>query len=263
MGYKTLIAVLLATAATTPVNAQNIQLNGVSAEWGSIAIAEDGRELGQGTLKGTAEVGITEQFALGASLGYYAIVGDDLGTSVEDITSTSITVHGMYLPSPNTAIGVFAGTESTDDIDDNVNVVGLEFGALTQSSKFDVYYGITDLEFGDEEYTFGGFSIEFGRGQGWNGGFSYDAFSPVSIFVTDTGSFIEGRRTNYAFHAGYDFSNGIGLTGSLGRLGLSGEEGDTDIVAEDPQTYVGFSLNYNFGPKGGTFTDNRTLLGIF
>lgn len=261
MTYKSIFAACVVATTATPLIAQDIL--GVSTEFGTLALTEDDADYSTVRLKGTAEVGITQQFAVGASLGYYAFDGDDLAVDDGDADTASITLHGLYLPSPDTAVGVFFTSESADSLDDAVNSVGVQFGALTASSKFDVYYGVSDLEFDDEEYTFGGFSAEFGSGQGWKGGFSYDAFSPILINVVNTGSIIEGRRTNYAFHAGYDFSNGVGVTASIGRLGLSGEEDGVNIDALDPQSYVGLSLDYNFGPKAGTFTDNRTLLGIF
>ncbi|MCK0094530.1 hypothetical protein MWU60_03015 [Yoonia sp. F2084L] len=261
MIYKSILTAFIVATTATPLMAQGI--SGISVEWGSTVLTEDDRDFGMGDLKGTAEVSLGTQFALGASLGIYAFTGDDIPFDDGELDTTSFTLHGLYLPSPDTAFGLFVTSESADYLDDPVNAIGVEFGALTQTSKFDVYYGITDLEFGDDEYTFGGFSAEFGSGQGWNGGFTYDAFSPVLISVIETGSIIEGRRTNYAFHAGYDFSNGVGITASIGRIGLSGEEDDVEIVAQDPQSYFGLRVDYNFGPKGGTFTDNRTFLGIF
>lgn len=258
---KNILAAFIVATTATPLMAQGI--SGISVELGSTAFTEDDVDFGMADLKGTAEFNIGSQFAVGASLGLYSFAGDDLAVDDGELDTTSFTLHGLYLPSPDTALGLFVTSESADYLDDPVNAIGVEFGALTQSSKFDAYYGITDLEFGDDEYTFGGFSAEFGSGQGWNGGFTYDAFSPVLINVIETGSIIEGRRTNYAFHAGYDFRNGVGVTASFGRVGLSGDEGDTNIVALDPQSYVGLRVDYNFGPKGGTFTDNRTLLGIF
>jgi hypothetical protein len=257
MIYKTLLTVLVATVATTPAIAQSFQFQSASVEAGIDSVIEDDIDGYQSTLKGTAEFAITPSILVGASLGLFNHGGDVYDSSEFD--STNMTLHAMYMYTPTTGIGVFAATEAYDGLDDDVNIVGLEFGMRNGNMAFDGYYGLTDLEaYNGDDFTFGGFSASYVTEQGFAYGLNYDALSPFQG-VTDGGVYLDGMKNDLSISAGYAFENGVDLTASLGRIAASASDDDTRYYDENPIGYVGFKVGYNFGATGDTLTDVRSF----
>ncbi|WP_106744199.1 hypothetical protein [Yoonia maritima] len=260
MTLKIALATLLISSGMTPAFAQSVELSAASIELGTALLTDDGEDGIQTTIEGTAEFSIAPAFSVGASFGLYNHSGDSYAIDAGTYDTTNLTLHALYKSTPTSAIGLFVATESTDAVSDNINIVGLEFGMRSGSTGFEAYYGVTDLTaYDDEDYTFGGMSVDFATAQGVTFGARYDAFSP-SYGVTTGGTVIEATVTDVAISAGYDFGNGVGINAELGRLGITANDGDTNYTAADPQVYVGFNLNYNFGATGGTLTDTRSFM---
>jgi hypothetical protein len=196
------------------------------------------------SLSGNIDVSVMPQFGAGASI--EAVQTD----SEDDDTFLNMTLRGMYMPSPQSAYGLFIATETQGDLD--AISYGIEGGLNTGNVAFEAYYGITDIDGADSDQSIAGFEIEVSVGERIALGLIYDS-SSISVDGTDA----DVNFSDTAVFASYEFLDGFEGFAEIGRIGSSVETGGTTFTSEDDADYIAVGATYKF--ENGAFFDARSF----
>lgn len=256
MTYRLLITTALISSFSVPAMAQS--LNGASIEGELRKYYDDDLDDTSLSFEAGGELALGGGFVLGANLGatqatFFSEDQDDVLTS---------TVHAMYMLTPTTAVGLYASQDTSDRFD-STNY-GIEAGARSANSRFEIYYGDTDPQgdASDADVTTFGLSFEFNVGQGFSVGFDYEAFTLVDGAALPTGGVEDLTINDRALVARYSFDNGPSIYAEIGEISASASDGDTFFVSVNELEYFGIGAEYAFGPKGGNIFGGRTLTGF-
>ena len=207
MSYRIFTAALLAVAGTTPALAQ--QFNGGSVSGLYKENTDDGSDFGGLSFQGGIEFGLGTSFAIGANLAAFEY------SDFSDDETLNLTLHGMYMLSPNSALGLCVGQDTTDFTD--VTTYGVEGGTTSGQGRFEGYYGIAEVdEFSDADITIAGFVAEVGFGNGFAVGIEYESVT------TDDGILFAGEDEDItvadtALYLQYTISDGPAIYAEIGQ----------------------------------------------
>ena len=201
------------------------------------------------------EVGLASAFAVGGNV---ALIGGD-GV---DSNITNFTAHGMYMFSPNSALGLFAAQDSDDDA--SATIYGIEFGTASDTTQFEAYYGaVSSDDFDDEGLTVAGFNVAFELAQGFSLGLDYESFTVQDAVVLTLGGPLEDLTLNdIALTASYQFTAGPSVFAELGQISASASSGGVSYVSVNEVEYVAVGVKYTFGRGTGNIFGNRTYFGF-
>ena len=239
MTYKIFTAAAVAAAISSPVVAQELQGASVSG----IIVSLDGETTT--SVDAGADVALGRGFAVGANLGFY-------NDSTSDDTFINGTLHGMYMLSSTSALGLFVARDSVDGADaDNF---GIEYGFGSDRGRFEAYYGGIDDDSGIDQAIVG-LSFEAAVSPSFFLTFDYDAL------VLADGEVGAGIGTG-AFGARYQFEGGASIYAEVGSIAVSVTDGETTESASS-DTFIGIGAEMNFGRKSGALFSNRTIIESF
>ncbi|WP_108814270.1 hypothetical protein [Loktanella sp. Alg231-35] len=249
--YKTTTIAALAIASfATPTIAQDINAASVSAAYTSYT--DDNFDSSFTNLEAGIEVGLASAFAIGGNL---AVYGGDL-----DDGAANATVHGMYMMSPDTALGGFVGLDSKGDFD--ATLYGIEFGTGSESTRAEAYYGVIDSDDLTGDFSVAGFSFEFAIAPSFTLGIGYEAFTIADGF-TPPGTTVSEDLTysDTSLIARYLFEGGTSVFAEIGQVGFSAATDDTLYVSANDLEYFAIGAEYAFGRATGTLLGERTFVG--
>lgn len=251
MTKKSIITATLIAATATPVMAQDISGASVSGTYRQYT--DDTVDSSVLSLEAGVEVGLASAFAVGANVAF--IDGDDIGEG-----ATSGTLHGMYMYSPNSALGVFAATGTDDNVD--ATTFGIEVGSASQVTKFEAYYGIADSDdFGGEDISIAGFNFEFEIASGFSLGLDYSSFTIADGVIVPGGTDPDDLTfSDTSVIARYAFAEGASVYAEFGQISASATSGGTTFVSTNELEYIGIGAEYKLG-RGNIFSD-RSYVGF-
>jgi len=208
------------------------------------------------TIEGGADIGIGSNYAIGANLSYGA--DDD-----EDVDYVNGTVHAMYMASPTTAVGVFVAQDTSSDLFDSTNY-GIEFGGRSNSARYEIFYGQTDIQDAsfDDELTIFGASFDVMVGAGFSLGLSIEAFSGFDGFAVDTGEPVDDLATsNISLITRYTIADTASIYAEIGRQSTDAFDDDTTFFVDDDVRFINVGADFTFGGDRGNIFGQRTLVG--
>lgn len=251
MTNKSLITAVLIAATATPAIAQEI--NGASVEGVYRQYTDDDIDSAVVSIEAGVEVGIASAFAVGGNFAF--VDGDDIGEG-----AASGTLHGMYMYSPSSAIGVFAATGTDDNVD--ATTYGIEFGGASQVTSFEAYYGIADSDdFGGEDVNIAGFNFAFEISAGFSLGLDYSSFTiSDGVIVPGATSPDDLTFSDTSIVARYAFAQGASVFAEVGQISASATSGGATFVSVNELEYVAIGAEYKFG-RGNIFSD-RSYVGF-
>lgn len=252
MTKKSIITAALIAAVATPVMAQDI--TGASVSGAYRQYTDDDIDSSVLSLEGGVEVGIASAFAVGGNLAF--IDGDDLGEG-----ATSATLHGMYMYSPNSSVGVFAATGSDDNVD--AATYGIEIGSASEVTSFEAYYGIADSDdFGGEDVSIAGFNFEFEISSGFSLGLDYASFTIADgVILPGETSADDLTFSDTSIVARYAFAQGASVYAEIGQIGASATTSSgASFTSINELEYIGIGAEYKLG-RGNIFSD-RSYVGF-
>ncbi len=209
------------------------------------------------SLEGGAEVSLGNNFAVSANLSF----GKD---DDSDADYTNGTLHAIYMVSPGAAVAGFVSRDSTDSA--NSTNYGVEFGGRSNTARYEIYYGATDLtgdNVTDEDLTIFGASFDVQVASGFSVGLGYESFTGLSGRRADTGALIEDvTYSDTSIIARYNVVPNASVYGKLGKIAGNAFEGDTTFFTEDDVRYFGVGAEFTFGGQRGPIFGERTLSGF-
>ncbi|MFQ6552042.1 hypothetical protein AAD018_006810 [Aestuariibius insulae] len=152
------------------------------------------------------------------------------------------TLHGIYQPTERASFGVFFGSETIADLDNENPYFGIEAAYEFNLAYMQGYANI--FEDGDDTVQYGISGGLASRGLGYN------RLSIDRIEDDDT-SF-----TRYALLGGFEIANSVSLVGEFGTLEVEADGNS------DSETFFGLGVRYGFGRDGKTTFDRRGSLTI-
>ena len=236
MSHKVILGIVAGCLATTSALAQDAVNGTVKGTFHSFD------EANLYSLEAGADMAINRNFALGGGAGFYG--GDEF-----DDTGFNLTARGMYMISPNTAIGLFVAYDSADDFDSTA--FGAEIGYQSRGGSFEAYYGA--IEGSDDpsgiDRGYGGFAFEF-------------AVSPNFYLTADSQAqaITDGTTTakigTASIGARYQFAQGPSIFAEFGRIRQEIEIGS--VSDSDEEDFIGVGADFTFGRNAGTILSNRS-----
>lgn len=252
MTSKNIITAALMVAIATPVMAQDI--SGASVTGTYRQYTDDDLDSSVSALRAGVEVGLGTSFALG---GNFAVAdGDDVGGGV-----TNVTAHGMYMFSPGSALGLFAATDSDDDID--ATTYGIEIGGAAGGTQYEAYYGVVDSDDFDDDLSIAGFSIAFPVSAAFALGLDYSSFTVEDGFLAPGATSADDLTfSDTAIFARYNFTPEASVFAEIGQISASARSGDTVFVSVSELEYFAVGATYTFGRTGGNIFSDRSYVGF-
>ena len=249
--YKnTTFAALVIASFATPTLAQDINAASVSAAYTSYT--DDNFDNSYTNLKAGVELGLASTFAIGGNLAAY---GGDLDDGL-----LNATVHGMYMMSPDTALGGFVAQESEGDFD--ATLYGIEFGTGSESTRAEAYFGVVDSDDLTGDFSVSGFNFEFAVASNFTLGLDYEAFTIADGFTPPGSTDTEDLTySDVSLIARYQFEGGTSVFAEIGQVGFSASTDDTTYVSANNLEYFAIGAEYAFGRATGTLLGERTFAG--
>jgi hypothetical protein len=255
MSYKIVLSAAIAAMIAPSAFAQSLTGASISGDYRNyFGDDADGSSL---SLEGGAEVSLGNSFAVGANLSF----GKDNDT---DADYTNGTLHALYMVSPTAAVGGFVARDSVDNAD-STNY-GIEFGGRSNTSRYEIYYGATDLSgdnVTDEDLTIFGASFDVQVTNGISLGLGYESFTGLSGRSVRTGELVEDVTfSDTSIIARYNVMPNASVYGKLGKIAGNAFEGDTTFFTDNDVRYVGVGAEFTFGGQRGPIFGERTLSGF-
>lgn len=245
MTNKTLVTAVLLVATATPAIAQEI--NGASIEGVYRQYTDDDIDSAVVSIEAGVEVGIASAFAVGGNFAF--VDGDDIGEG-----AANGTLHGIYMYSPSSALGVFAATGT--DQNEYATAYGIEIGGTSQVTSFEAYFAFTASDdFETENVIIAGFDFVFEISAEFSLGLDY---SSLTIFdgVIVPGATIPDDLTfsDTSLVARYAFAQGASVFAEVGQIRAPATSGGATFVSVNELEYVAIGAEYKFG-RGNIFSD--------
>ncbi len=255
MSYKIVLSAAIAAMIAPSAFAQGLTGASVTGEYRDYY--GDDADGSNFALQGGAEVSVGNGFAVGANLSF----GKNNDT---DTDYTNGTLHALYMVSPTAAVGGFVARDSGEDVD-STNY-GIEFGGRSNTSRYEIYYGRTDLS-GDnvteEDISIFGASFDVLVGSGISLGLRYESFTGLSGTVVGTGATLDDvTYSDTSFIARYNVAPNASVYGTIGTIGGNAFDGDTTFVSDIDIRYFGIGGEFTFGGERGNIFGERTLIGF-
>ncbi len=253
MKNTTIAAALLVLASSVPAMAQDISGASVTGKYKSFT--EDDVDIEVTSLFAGIEVGLAPSFAIGGNLATFNFA------NVDDSVFNA-TIHGMYMLSPDSAIGLFVAQDSQGD--DEGTLYGIEGGGGSANTQYEAYYGVVDSDdFGTNDLSIAGFNFMFNVGGGFSLGIDYESYTVADGVIPPGETTAEDLTlSDTALVGRYQFENGASVFAELGQISRSTSTDDTDFVSVDPAEYVAIGATYSFGRSSGNLLSNRTIVGF-
>lgn len=253
MTKKYIIAVAVVAATATPTVAQEI--SGASVSGAYKYFTDDDADLEITSLRAGIEVGLAPSFAVGGNFATF-----NNGDSEDTVFNA--TLHGMYMLSPDSALGLFAAQEANEDAD--VTMYGFEGASSSVNTHLEGYFGFVDSDdLSDNDLTIAGFSFEFNISGGLMVGIDYESYRIEDGFAPPASAPLEDLTIrDTALTARYQFDNDLSVFAELGQINSTATSGDTVFVSAEDAEYVTIGATYSFGRSGGNLLGERTILGF-
>ena len=237
MSHKVILGIVAGCLATTSALAQDAVNGTVKGTFHSFD------EANLYSLEAGADMAINRNFALGGGAGFYG--GDEV-----DDTGVNLTARGMYMISPNTAIGLFVAYDSIGD--DDATAFGAEVGYMSRGGSFEAYYGAIDSsdQPSDVDRGYGGFAFEFAVAPN----FYLTADSQAQAITDGSSTAVIGTAS---IGARYQFAQGPSIFAEFGRLRLETDIGS--VVTSAEEEFIGIGADFSFGGKSGPMFSNRAI----
>ncbi|MDO6591574.1 hypothetical protein DS901_09235 [Loktanella sp. D2R18] len=152
-----------------------------------------------------------------------------------DLTSSDISLHGIYSVNDAVKVGAFVAQSSFFYYDSDS--YGVEAAYDGGSYNVAGYIGAADFEIADETMTLFGLNGDYGFANGFG--------VQAAVDVVDFQDFDLTVATS-TIGATYDFGNGVSISADLGRIDID------DTGSSDEETFVSVGTTFAFGPEGGT-----------
>lgn len=228
MMSKLLLSTALVVAGATTAMAQGFNGASLGINYTDFPDLDD---FGGINYFGSAEFGITPQFAAALDISFYDFEFGDADVS-------NYTLHAIYNLDASTSFGLFFGQDQVDEFSsDNLGIeAAYDFGF----GDVQGYFGTGDD--GSDNVTFIGASTRYGLGNGISAIASFDT---VSFNDTDSSSTAFEIGAEYALPAGPRFS------ASYGNLGFD------DGIVETDESFFKLGASIDFGTNGGVTFDRK------
>ena len=228
MMSKLLLSTALVVAGATAGMAQGFNGASLGINYSDFP---DVDEFGGVNYFGSAEFGITPQFAVALDVSFYDFEFGDADVS-------NYTLHAIYNLDSATSFGLFFGQDQVDEL--SVDNFGFEAAYDFGVGDIQGYIGAGDD--GSDSVTYIGASTRYGLGNGISAIASFDT---VSFDDTDSSA------TAFELGAEYALPSGPRFSASFGNLGF-----DDGIVDAD-ESYFKIGASIDFGTNGGVTFDRK------
>lgn len=235
---KLILTTTALVLCTTGVMAQGFSGGSVGLSYSGFT-DEDDADFNTTKFNAAAEFAITNEIS----------VAGDLTVRQADAVDDSLTgffVHGIYGVGPDVDLGVFAGRESIQDIDLEVDTYGGEIAYRSGPVETEGYIGVSSIL--DADVTIFGAAASYGLGNGFS---VTGAFDRADVNDEDIAFTTLEIGTEYAL------GNGAELYANLGNIQF-----DFGGASNDTNTFR-IGANFNFGPDGGTTFDRRSFFDTY
>ncbi len=255
MSYKIVLSAAIAAMIAPSAFAQGLTGASVTGEYRNYY----GDDLEDTTLllQGGVEFAVANDFGVGANLGFGRF--DD----AEDSDYTNATLHAFYMVSPTAAVGGFVARDSADNFD-STNY-GIEFGGRSNTSRYEIYYGRTDLSgdnVTDEDISIFGASFDVLVGSGISLGLQYESYTGLEGTAESGATVDDVTLSDTSVIARYNVTPAASVYGEFGTIGANAFEGDTTFVSDDDIRYFGIGAEFTFGGQRGNIFGERSLAGF-
>ncbi len=181
-----------------------------------------------------------------------------------DVEYTNGTVHGYYAVTESAAFGLFVASDSADDLESTI--YGVEFGGRTERSRYEFYFGRSDLEnaAGEDDLRIFGASFEFGTSNGFAFGLHHESILGLVSTVVGTGAVVDDVTLgDTALVARYYVTPQASVYAKAGRIGSAArdDENDVTLLGNEDARYFGVGAEFALGERGGNLFGSRTLAG--
>ncbi|MEJ6402020.1 hypothetical protein [Yoonia sp. 2307UL14-13] len=249
--HMTVVASLLASAAL-PASAQTFTGGSINGEYREFT--GDDVEGNSFTLDAGGDISVGADIGFGANISF--------GRNDEDLDYANGTVHGYYVLSPTAAIGLFAAADSIDG--DDAALYGVEVGGRSPRGRYEVFYGVTDVEdpFDGDDLTIFGASFEFAIGNGFALGLQYESFTGLPGVTTEGEILNDTTFSDTALMVRYNITPEASIYAEYGSLLQSAFEDGVSFSSEDDTNYIGIGAEFALGERGGNIFGARSLAGF-
>ncbi len=244
MSHKIFSAAVILAVAATPSFSQS--LNGATISGNVNVFDDDSYDATNSALKAGAELGLSRDFAISGNLAVY-------NSDEVDETGTNVTLHGLYMISPTTALGVYVASD--DDGGANYEHFGVEAGFGSPQGRFEFYYGAVDglSDSSSIDTSIAGISFEFEVARN----FALMLNSQAVTFSDDFNDSVTLGTT--AIGGRYTFDNGPSIYAEIGQLGATASIDGDLFVSENDSNFFAIGAEMTFGRSSGTLMSNRSV----
>lgn len=222
---KLLLSTALVTAGATAGLAQGFNGATIGIEYSDFADVDD---FGGVNYFGSAEFGITPQFAAALDVSFY-----DFEFSDADVSN--FTAHAIYNLDSAISLGLFFGQDQQDET--SIDNVGFEAAYDFGFGDIQGYIGAGND--GDDDVNYIGASASYGFGNGISGIISYD-----TVAISD----VDETATAFEIGAEYALESGPRFFGSYGILNVD----DSFVEVDESYFVLGATIELGNNP-GVTF----------